>query len=101
MSAAIRPARPADVAAIERIVRDAYGHYLARMGTPPGPMLDDYPARVAAGAAWVLEDAAAIVGVVVLLDAPGYLLLDNVAVAPTHQGRGIGRRLVGFAEAEA
>lgn len=101
MSAAIRPALPTDVPAIERTVRDAYGHYVARMGRPPGPMLDDYPARVAAGTAWVLDDAGTIVGVLVLLAEPGYLLLDNVAVDPARQGQGIGRRLIAFAEAEA
>jgi GNAT superfamily N-acetyltransferase len=101
MGAAIRPAGPADVPAIERIVRDAYGHYVARMGQTPGPMRDDYPARVAAGAAWVLEEAGGVAGVIVLIDAPDHLLLDNVAVDPARQGTGVGRCLIAFAEAEA
>ena len=101
MPAAIRPALLPDVPAIERVVRDAYRHYIARMAKPPGPMQDDYRARVAQGAAWVLEDAGAIVGVVVVLDAAGYLLLDNVAVDPARQGQGFGRRLIAFAESEA
>jgi ribosomal protein S18 acetylase RimI-like enzyme len=101
MGAAIRPALPADVPAIERVVHDAYAHYVARMGVRPGPMNDDYRARVAAGAVSVLEADGAIAGVLVLLDAPDHLLLDNVAVAPERQGQGIGRQLVAFAEAEA
>jgi len=32
----IRCARPADRAAIERIVRAAYGLYVERIGKPPG-----------------------------------------------------------------
>ncbi len=36
-----------------------------------------------------------------LLPAPDYLLLDNIAVAPEHQGQGLGRRLLAFAETEA
>jgi GNAT superfamily N-acetyltransferase len=98
---AIRPARQDDVPAIERIVRDAYERYIERIGKPPGPMLDDYPARVAEGTAWVLDEGGGIAGVLVLLPAPDHLLLDNVAVDPAHHGRGLGRRLMTFAEDEA
>jgi ribosomal protein S18 acetylase RimI-like enzyme len=97
----IRPARPQDVAAIARIVEDAYSRYIARMGKRPGPMDDDYPARVAGHDVWVLEHDGAIAGILVLLEEPDHLLLDNVAVAPGHTGQGFGRRLVAFAEAEA
>jgi ribosomal protein S18 acetylase RimI-like enzyme len=98
---AIRPARPSDIPAIERIVHDAYAHYVARMGQRPGPMDDDYPARVAEQAVWVLERDGALAGLVVVLPEPDHLLLDNIAVARSHQGHGLGRALVAFAEAEA
>ena len=64
-------------------------------------MLDDYTARVLEGALWVLEEGAAIAGIIVLLPTTNYLLLDNVAVSPARQGLGLGRRLLAFAEAEA
>jgi ribosomal protein S18 acetylase RimI-like enzyme len=98
---AIRPARPTDLPDIERIVHEAYAHYVERMGQRPGPMDDDYPARVAEQSVWVIEREGLVAGVLVLLPAPDYLLLDNVAVARSHQGQGVGRLLVGFAEAEA
>src|SRR6266404_9269919 len=97
----IQAATAADVPAIADIVDQAYRPYIARMGKPPGPMLDDYAARVSQGAVWVLEDGAAIVGIVVLLHTKDYLLLDNIAVSPARQGEGLGRRLLAFAEAEA
>jgi len=97
----IRAATAGDVSAIALIVDQAYRHYIPRIGKPPGPMLDDYAARVAEGAVWVLEEAAVIAAIVVLLPAPDYLLLDNIAVAPERQGSGLGRRLLAFAEAEA
>ena len=97
----IRPARPEDADAIRRLVLDAYGHYVARMDKPPGPMLDDYDRRIADGQAWVLEDGQ-LAGVLILEDAEGgALLLDNVAVAPSAQGKGYGRALVAFPEEEA
>ena len=97
----IRAATAADVPAIAEIVDHAYRHYIARMGKPPGPMLDDYAARVSEGAVWVVEEGAVIAAIIVLLPMLDYLLLDNVAVSPARQGLGLGRRLLAFAETEA
>ena len=98
----IRPARPEDAEVVCQLVQDAYGHYVAHMGKPPGPMLDDYDRRIADGQTWVLEEGGRLAGVLVLEEVPGgALLLDNVAVVPSAQGKGHGRALVAFAEAEA
>jgi len=97
----IRAATADDVSAITQIVGQAYRHYIARIGKPPGPMLDNYAARALEGVVWVLEEGAAVAGIIVLLPARDYLLLDNVAVSPARQGSGLGRRLLAFAEAKA
>ena len=97
----IRAATADDVSAITEIVGEAYRHYIARIGKPPGPMLDDYAVRVSEGGVWVLEDGVAVAGIIVLLHAPDYLLLDNIAISPARQGLELGRRLLAFAEAEA
>jgi ribosomal protein S18 acetylase RimI-like enzyme len=100
-AAAIRPATAADVPAIERVVHDAYIGYVERIGKQPGPMLDDYGARVAEGAVSVLTVDDEVAGVLVLLPEPDHLLLDNIAVDPARKGQGLGRRLMDHAEAEA
>jgi ribosomal protein S18 acetylase RimI-like enzyme len=97
----IRAATTVDVPAIANIVDQAYRHYIARIGKPPAPMLDDYAARVSEGTVWVLEERAVVAAIIVLLPASNYLLLDNIAVSPTRQGFGLGRQLLAFAEAEA
>ena len=78
----IRAATAADLTAITDIVDEAYRHYITRLGKPPGPMLEDYAARVSEGAAWVLEDRTATVAIIVLKPEPDYLLLDNIASPP-------------------
>lgn len=97
----IRPAISADRKRIEAIIEAAYSPYIERMGCRPGPMLDDYAKRIDAGQTHVLEDDGSIAGVLVLEPAEDHLLLDNVAVGPEQHGKGFGRLLMTFAEAEA
>jgi ribosomal protein S18 acetylase RimI-like enzyme len=105
MAATIRAARPDDRPRIEEIVEAAYRPYLARMDRKPAPMVDDYAQRIAEGHTHVLEEdgpgAKNIVAVLVLEPQDGHLLLDNIAVDPACHGRGFGRRLMDFTEAEA
>lgn len=100
-SAFIRQAGPEDRVAIEAIVQAAYAPYIPRIGRKPGPMLDDYEVLIADGRVHVLVDGEIVRGLVVLIPDGDALLLDNVAVDPRAQGRGYGRMLLNFAEAEA
>jgi N-acetylglutamate synthase-like GNAT family acetyltransferase len=97
----IRKARANEADAVRDVVSAAYERYVAVIGTAPGPMLDDYAARIAADQVWVLEDAGEIAGVLVLEDGPDCFLLDNIAIWPDRQGQGFGRSLLDFSEAEA
>ena len=95
----IRQATSTDLHAVETIVARAYTKYVARIGAPPGPMVDDYTARIEAGEVWVC--GVPVTGLIVLINEPDHLLLDNIAVAPEAQGTGLGRILMDFADAEA
>jgi GNAT superfamily N-acetyltransferase len=108
----IRPAQPADEAAIAAIVERAYGVYVERIGLRPGPMDDDYGEQVRRGLVHVAEDGgeedragdaggAEIVALIVLVESEDRLVIENVAVDPGRQGEGIGRRLLEFAEETA
>ena len=84
------------------VAEAAYSPYLERMdGLRPGPMDTDYLAAVADTEAWVAEAGGAVVGFVLLVAEPDGMLLDNVAVLPSHHGQGIGRALLALAEGRA
>jgi len=97
----IRPATPADVAAVQDLVRSAYRHYIPRIGRPPYPMVADYAALIGAGQVWVALAGGVIDGVLVLVPEHDHVLVDTVAVAPGAQGRGRGTALLAFAEDRA
>lgn len=101
MTPSLRPATHDDLAAVRRIVRAAYAHYVARIGREPGPMLDDYAALIGDGRVRVAERDGAIQGILVLIPQDDAMLLDNVAVAPEAQGTGLGRMMLEFAERAA
>ena len=87
--------------AIAALVRDAYAIYVPRIGRQPAPVTADHAGLVAAGRTSVVELDGDIAGVIVLIPAADHLLVENVAVAPAMQGRGIGRALMTHAEERA
>ncbi len=100
--AVLRRAGAEDVAAIERVALAAYSPYLPRMGGQrPGPLDADYAAAVADHETWVADEDGEVVGYLVVVTELDALLLDNVAVLPTHHGRGVGRALLVLAEERA
>jgi ribosomal protein S18 acetylase RimI-like enzyme len=101
MAESVRPAKDEDVVAVGKLVRASFSKYVERMGKRPAPMLEDYAALIRAGEVWVLAEGKEVLGVLVMRPAEDHLFVDNVAVAPRHQGRGLGRELVAFAEKRA
>ena len=97
----LRPAKESDAEAVTVCVRTAYRHYIRRMGKRPGPMRRDYRQVIREHKVAVAEDGGRLVGVVVLITTHRGFVLDNVAVHPAEQGRGIGVALLAHAEAEA
>jgi ribosomal protein S18 acetylase RimI-like enzyme len=94
-------AQATDQPRVETIVHEAYEGYIARIGQPPAPMTADYGRLIGAGLVHVLELDGQVAGLVVLIGAPDHLLVENVAVSPAFQGRGLGRALMAFAERAA
>ena len=94
----IRAGTPEDLPRLREIARAAYAEYVPLIGAEPPPMLQEFERDLAEGALWVIGDPAE--GYVVARPQGADWLLENVAVAPEAQGKGIGKRLIVFAEAE-
>lgn len=99
--AMIRCAVAGDVDVLRAIAAAAYQKYVPRIGREPAPMTADYAQAVRDQQAWAAIENGGIAGFAILIPQPGYLLLDNVAVLPAAQGRGIGTRLLVLAEDHA
>jgi ribosomal protein S18 acetylase RimI-like enzyme len=95
----LRRATAADLPAIKAIIDAAYAKYLTRMDKRPAPMFRDYGPSVEDGTTWVAGSP--ITAVLTLYTREDHLLVENIAIHPDAQGRGLGRALMEFAEQEA
>jgi len=66
------------------------------MDKPPAPLLRDYRPAIENGAIWLAGSP--VIGLISITQADDLILIENVAVHPDHQGSGLGRRLMEFAE---
>jgi GNAT superfamily N-acetyltransferase len=64
-------------------------------------MLADYDLAVATHDIWLYDHDGVVQAVLELIPSETHLLIENVAVHPTVQGRGLGRQLLLFAEETA
>ena len=64
-------------------------------------MIDDYDARIRVNDAYVIRSGRRTAGILILVINHDRCLLDNVAVHPEFAGRGLGKRLVKYAEDQA
>ncbi len=94
MTIPLRKARPEDATAIAALVDAAYAPWVEIIGQKPGPMLDDYAAVIADHWVSVREDEKGIFELQVVILQEDAVLIDNIAVRPDMQGKGIGRRAI-------
>lgn len=95
----LRLAREPDLPRIGEVIASAYDKYVGRMDPLPAPLLHDYQKEVRDESVWV--GGTPIIALIVLIRIGDSLLIENIAVEPSAQGSGVGRRLMDFAEREA
>lgn len=97
----LRTAVPADAAAIRDLTRAAYAKWAPLIGREPKPMGADYEAAVREHRFDLLHVDGVLAALIETIDEGDQLLIENVAVAPEHQGQGLGRHLLAQVEAIA
>ena len=95
----IRLAQSPDALPVTALVRAAYESYVPLLGRNPQPMDDNHAALIAAGEVFLLEQGGELAGVLVIQQQDRHeLLIRTIAIAPTSQRRGLGTRLIDYAE---
>ena len=94
----LRRATTADVTIIRDLARAAYAKWVPILGREPRPMTADYEAGVRDHLIDLLRLDGEAVALIEMAPKADHLLIVNVAVAPTHQGRGHGSALMAHSE---
>ena len=97
----LRRASRDDLAAVVALQRAAYAKNRPLLGVEPLPLKADYEQVFAAYEVYLAERDGVLDGVLILEPRSDDLLIWSVATAPNEQGRGVGNRMLAFAEARA
>jgi len=94
----LRQATPGDATAIRNLTRTAYAKWVPLIGREPKPMTVDYDRAVRDHRFDLLEIEGRLAALIETVTHADHLLIENIAVEPALQGRGIARGLIAHAE---
>ena len=97
----LRRAEPADASAVRELTRAAYAKWVPVTGGEPLPMTADYDQAVRRHLIDLYEEGGELHALIEMVVESGHLLIENIAVRPDQQGKGIGDRLLRHAEVVA
>ncbi|MGE3829877.1 MAG: bifunctional diaminohydroxyphosphoribosylaminopyrimidine deaminase/5-amino-6-(5-phosphoribosylamino)uracil reductase RibD [Parvibaculaceae bacterium] len=98
MSFTFRRAGPDDAEIVRTLTREAYARWVPLIGREPLPMVADYDAAVRNHLIELAYSADDLSGLIEIIPHADHILIENVAVSPAMQGRGLGKLLVARAE---
>ena len=93
-----RRAGPGDAALVRAMTRQAYQKWVALIGREPKPMTANYENAVTRHRFDLLYVDGTLAALIETIREADHLLVENVAVSPSFQGRGLGHRLMAHAE---
>jgi GNAT superfamily N-acetyltransferase len=93
----LRRAGPSDAAAVRTLTRLAYAKWVPLIGREPLPMTADYDRGVVDHMIDLYEKDGSLQALIETIAAEDHLLIENLAVHPDQQGKGLGDLLLGHA----
>ena len=90
-----RKALVEDYKLINAIALKAYEKYVERMGKEPAPMR---PSIQKEDVVFVCEDNKQVIAFAILVKINNQIILDSIAVDPSHQNKGIGNNFIKYIE---
>jgi len=94
----LRRATAADVANIRALTRSAYAKWVPLIGREPIPMTANYDRTVADHIIDLWEERDEMLALIEVAPASDHLFIENIAVRPDQQGKGLGSNLLDHAE---
>jgi N-acetylglutamate synthase-like GNAT family acetyltransferase len=94
----LRRATSADVANVRALTRSAYAKWVPIIGREPMPMTSDYNRAVADHIIDLWEERGQLLALIEVIPASDHLLIENIAVRPDQQRKGLGDKLLHHAE---
>src|SRR5215467_8537741 len=94
----LRRATAADAANVRAHTRSAYAKWVPLIGREPIPMTADYDLAVVDHIIDLWEERGELLALIEVVRETDYLSIENIAVRPDQQGKGLGGKLLDHAE---
>lgn len=94
----LRRATADDAANIRSLTRSAYAKWVPLIGREPMPMTADYDRAVADHIIDLWEEHGQLLALIEVITASDHLFIENIAVRPDQQAKGLGSKLLHHAE---
>ena len=97
----LQPADSGDAVSVRDLVRAAYAKWVPVIGREPRPMTVDYRQAIAEHDVLLARAGTTIAGILETTTRADHVWIENLAVLPSFQGKGIGRQLLDAADERA
>ena len=94
----LRRATAADAANVRALTRSAYAKWVPLIGREPIPMTADYDRAVVDHIIDLWEEHGQLLALIEMVREAEHLSIENIAVRPDQQGKGLGSKLLEHAE---
>jgi GNAT superfamily N-acetyltransferase len=94
----LKPADGGDADSVRELVRAAYAKWIPVIGREPRPMTVDYRTAIAEHDVLLAHADTTLAGIIETMICGDHVWIENLAVLPAFQGKGVGRQLLDTAE---